>query len=62
VQAIATASGISAMPSRVSGVWPSAGTGVLFFFDLMRIDVAKGLRDGAWRFAIDIDRGFWGIL
>ena len=62
VQAIATASGIAAMPSRVSGVWPSAGTGVLFFFDLLRVDVAKGLRDGTWRFAFDIDRGFWGIL
>ena len=62
VQAIATASGISAMPTRVSGVYPSAGTGVLFFFDLLRVDVAKGLRDGTWRFAIDIDRGFWGIL
>lgn len=62
VQAIATASGITPMPSRVSGVWPSAGTGVLFFYDLLRVDVAKGLRDGAWRFAIDIDRGFWGIL
>jgi len=62
VQAIGTASGISAVPTRVSGVYPSVGTGALFFFDLLRVDVAKGLRDGVWRFAIDIDRGFWGVL
>ncbi len=61
-QVMATASGISSTPSRVAGVWPSAGAGALFFFDLLRVDVARGLRDGAWRFAIDIDRGFWGIL
>lgn len=45
-----------------STVWPSAGVGMLFFFDLVRADVSRGLRDGRWRFAIDIDRGFWGIL
>jgi hypothetical protein len=61
-QVLVTASGISAMPSREAGAWPSAGMGVLFFFDLLRFDVARGLRDGAWRFAIDIDRSFWGVL
>jgi hypothetical protein len=61
-QVLVTASGISAMPSREAGAWPSAGLGVLFFFDLLRFDVARGLRDGAWRFAIDIDRSFWGVL
>jgi len=44
------------------GVYPSAGLGVLFFYDLVRADVARGLRRGQWRFTIDIDRGFWGIL
>ncbi len=44
------------------GVYPSAGMGVLFFYDLVRADFARGLRDGVWRFNIDIDRGFWGIL
>jgi hypothetical protein len=48
--------------TRGAGLYPSAGMGALFFFDLVRVDVARGLRDGAWRFAIDIDRGFWGIL
>ncbi|MBL0173518.1 MAG: hypothetical protein IPP90_23075 [Gemmatimonadaceae bacterium] len=60
-QVTATASGIPGVSSRESGVWPSAWF-ALFFFDLLRIDVARGLRNGAWRFAIDIDRGFWGIL
>jgi hypothetical protein len=25
-------------------------------------DVSRGLRNGQWRFAIDIDRAFWGML
>jgi len=62
VAAIASASGAGQLPARASAVYPSAGMGVLFFFDLVRIDVARGLRDGHWRFALDIDRGFWGIL
>ena len=49
-------------PRRVSGVYPSVGTGVLFFFDLLRVDVARGLRDGTWRFGIDIDRAFWSVM
>lgn len=49
-------------PRRVSGVYPSVGTGVLFFFDLLRVDVARGLRDGSWRFGIDIDRAFWSVM
>ena len=61
-QAIAVASGTSLMPTRVSAVYPSVGVGALFFFELLRFDVARGVRDGAWRFAIDIDRGFWGIM
>lgn len=44
------------------GWYPSAGAGVLLFFDLIRIDVARGLRKGRWSFSIDIERQFWGIL
>jgi len=68
VQAIAVSASQPAIPlglgvrAPVGGVYPSAGMGVLFFFDLVRIDVARGLRNGQWRFALDIDRGFWGIL
>ncbi len=61
LQAMATASG-TAERSTVAGVYPSAGLGMLFFYDLVRADVGRGLRDGAWRFSIDIDRSFWGIL
>ncbi len=61
VQLLATASGTTARPSTAA-IQPSAGMGVLFFYDLVRADVARGLRDGQWRFAIDIDRAFWGIL
>ncbi len=62
VQFTANAGGIAGVPTRPSAIWPSAGLGTLFFFDLVRADVSRGLRDGVWRFAIDIDRGFWGIL
>ncbi|WP_373070314.1 hypothetical protein, partial [Gemmatimonas sp.] len=61
VQVLATASGIPDRPTTAA-LRPSAGLGVLLFYDLVRADVARGLRDGQWRFAIDIDRGFWGIL
>lgn len=61
VQLLATASGTPDRPT-VAALRPSAGMGVLFFYDLVRADVARGVRDGQWRFAIDIDRGFWGIL
>jgi hypothetical protein len=61
VQLLATASGTAERPT-VAGVYPSAGVGLLFFYDLVRADVSRGLRNGAWRFSIDIDRTFWGIL
>jgi hypothetical protein len=44
------------------GVYPSVGVGALFFYDLLRVDVSRGLHRGAWRFAIDVDRAFWDIL
>ena len=62
VQITATASGLSTTETRPSALWPSAGLGVLFFFDLVRADISRGLRDGRWIFALDIDRAFWGIL
>ncbi len=66
VQALVTAAGspdaVPAGRATPVGVHPSAGMGVLFFYDLVRADVARGLRNGQWRFAIDIDRAFWGML
>jgi hypothetical protein len=55
----AHARGISA---DVDGIYPSVGVGMLFFFDLIRLDAARDLRHGRWSFGLDIDRGFWGVL
>jgi hypothetical protein len=44
------------------GFYPSIGIGVLTFFDILRIDVARGLRDGRWTFSLDARRDFWPIL
>ncbi|HWJ23081.1 MAG TPA: hypothetical protein VNS52_12075, partial [Gemmatimonadaceae bacterium] len=49
--------------SAGAGGWhPSAGVGALFFFDLLRVDLARGLRDGRWSASVDVGRDFWGIL
>ena len=47
---------------RRSGAYPSVGIGLLPFFELLRIDVARGVRDGRWTFGIDITRDFWPVL
>lgn len=44
------------------GVYPAVGVGALLFYDLLRVDVSRGLHRGTWRFAIDVDRAFWGVL
>jgi hypothetical protein len=42
---------------------PAFGAGYLTPFDLLRIDVARGVgRNGRWTFAIDVTRDFWSIL
>lgn len=49
--------------TRVYRSYPSVGVGLLGFFNLVRLDVARGLRhDGRWTFSIDVAREFWGIL
>jgi hypothetical protein len=45
-----------------SGLHPSVGVGALSLFDLVRIDVARGLRDGRWTFSADVSRDLWRIL
>jgi hypothetical protein len=47
---------------RRDGIYPSVGAGLLFFFDLLRVDAARGLRDGRWSFYLDVNRAFWAIL
>jgi hypothetical protein len=49
--------------TRDSRLFPSLGVGLIGFFDLVRLDVARGLlHDGRWTFSIDFAREFWGIL
>jgi hypothetical protein len=55
-----------ARPSAVRpgrGGWsPSVGAGAYVFFDLLRLDAARGLRDGRWTFSVDVTRDFWRVL
>ncbi len=44
------------------GLHPALGLGGLGFFNLLRVDVARGLRDGRWMFSVDVAREFWRIL
>ena len=45
------------------GGWrPSAGMAALVLFDLVRVDVARGLRDGRWSFSVDVARDFWRVM
>jgi hypothetical protein len=46
-----------------AGAYPSLGLGALSFFDLVRLDVARGLgRGGRWLFTVDVARDFWRVL
>jgi hypothetical protein len=48
---------------RGSGLYPSVGIGALVLFDLIRLDVARGLRDpGVTTWSIDVTRAFWSIM
>ena len=53
------------MPGVSAGqkLFPSVGAGYITPFDLLRIDVARGLaKGGRWTFNIDVSREFWSIL
>lgn len=45
-----------------AGWYPAVGVGLTLFFDLLRFEAARGLRDGRWTFGVDLSRDFWGIL
>jgi hemolysin activation/secretion protein len=45
-----------------SGAYPSVGVALQPFYDLLRIQVGRGLRHGRWGFNVDVSRDFWGIL
>jgi hypothetical protein len=44
------------------GCYPALGMGLSPFFELLRFDVARGLRGGRWTFGVDVSRDFWRIL
>ncbi|HVT40610.1 MAG TPA: hypothetical protein VHE78_16320 [Gemmatimonadaceae bacterium] len=44
------------------GWFPALGLGVLTVFDLLRFDIARGLRGGRWTFSVDFSRELWRIL
>ncbi len=44
------------------GFYPSAGIGVISLFDLLRLDVGRGLKNGRWTFSLDVSRDLWPIL
>jgi hypothetical protein len=44
------------------GWYPSVGLGALTVFDVLRFDVARGLRNGRWTFSVDVGRDFWSVL
>ncbi len=47
---------------RPAGWYPSLGTGALLFFDALRLDVGRGLRDGKWTFSVDVTPELWRVL
>jgi len=64
-----TAPGTATLAPFVHTAWvdgegwrPSVGLGVLTVFDLLRFDVARGLRGGRWSFYFDVSRDFWQVL
>jgi hypothetical protein len=48
--------------ARPLGGYPSIGIAVQPFFDLMRVQLARGLRQGGWSLNVDVTRDFWSIL
>ncbi|MDB4882573.1 MAG: hypothetical protein JWL95_1339, partial [Gemmatimonadetes bacterium] len=45
-----------------TGGYPSVGIAVQPFFDLLRIQLARGLRNGRWSLNFDVAHEYWGIL
>lgn len=45
-----------------NGWYPSLGLALEPFFDLLRIEAARGLRDGRWTFSLDLSEGFRSIF
>jgi hypothetical protein len=50
------------VPPTQQGWSPSLGLGAIGLFDLVRLDVARGLRNGRWVFSVDVTRALWPVL
>ena len=48
--------------SAAKGLHPAVGIAGIGLFDLLRVDVARGLRDKRWLFSVDLTRDFWRVL
>ena len=44
------------------GLRPSGGAGLGLFWDLLRVNVDRGLRDGRWSLNVSVDPEFWPVL
>ncbi|MFI5232737.1 MAG: hypothetical protein ACHQSE_09515 [Gemmatimonadales bacterium] len=49
-------------PQGAAGWHEAGGVGVLTMWNTLRFDVARGVRDGRWTFAVDFTRDLWRIL
>jgi hypothetical protein len=48
---------------RAAHGWHGAvGLGVLAFFDQLRVDVARGGRNGRWTLSVDVSQALWPIM
>jgi hypothetical protein len=48
--------------ARGSGCHPALGVGFEPFLGQVRVDVARGLRDGRWTLGVDVARAWWPVL
>jgi hypothetical protein len=38
------------------------GLSLISLFDLLRLDVARGVNGGGWMFGVDVTRGLWRVF
>jgi hypothetical protein len=44
------------------GIRPSVGAGVAIFYDILRLDLHRGLRGGGWTLLLSVRPDLWGML
>jgi hypothetical protein len=48
--------------STTGGIRPSLGVGAGLFYDVLRLDVMRGLRGGEWQVLFSVTPDLWGVL